>query len=281
DGTNDSARFFNPCSITVDANGKLYVADSTNHTIRQVTQSGTNWIVTTIAGLAGTSGRVDGTNSNARFNTPQGIAVSRSGNIYVSDSLNDTIRELALTGTNWVVTTIAGLAGSSGGTDGTNSSARFTQPFGIAIDATENLFVADSASDTLRKLTRVGTNWIVSTIGGVAQIYGSADGTGSDARFFLPSGMAVDPAGGLFIMDGNNSTVRLGWTQPLLQMSVSGDSAILTWPASTVGYLPQITASLTPAFWTPVGGQVGISSGSFRLTNRVTPDAGFFRLQRQ
>jgi hypothetical protein len=98
---------------------------------------------TTIAGAL-SSGAVDGTNRAARFNNPSGIALDNGGNIYLADSSNHTIRKLTPSGTNWVVTTIAGLAGSPGSTDGTNSSSRFNTPWGIASDTSGNLYVADN-----------------------------------------------------------------------------------------------------------------------------------------
>src|SRR5262249_22815770 len=123
DGTNGGARFYNPFGIAVDSTGILYVADTTNHTIRQVVHSSDNWVVLTISGFAGASGSTDGTNSEARFKNPRGIATGPSGNIYISDSMNSSIRKLARSGTNWVATTIAGLPGNIGASDGTNSDA--------------------------------------------------------------------------------------------------------------------------------------------------------------
>lgn len=279
DGTNASARFYNPCGIAVDPNETLYVADSTNQTIRKVTHTGTNWVVTTMAGLAGTSGSSDGTNSSARFKNPRGIASSRSGNIYVSDTMNHMIRKLTQSGTNWIVTTIAGLAGSSGTADGTNSNARFTQPYGVAVDSAENLFVSDSANETVRKLTLVGTNWVVTTVAGLARVYGSADGTGTDARFLLPAGIAVDSAGGLFMTDANNHTIRLGWSPPQLHISVSEPEAILSWPASTFGYGLQTRASLTDVgSWAGVAATVGLDGPRFCVTNRISSTNALFRL---
>lgn len=139
-----------------------------------------NW--TTIAGYA-SSGSVDGTNSTARFSYPRSVAVDTNGNVYVADTLNSTIRKITSVGTNWVVNTIAGLAGSYGSADGTNSAARFAGPSGVTVDNGGNVYAADMGNDTIRKLTPVGTNWVVSTIAGMVTNSGSADGTNTAARF--------------------------------------------------------------------------------------------------
>jgi secreted PhoX family phosphatase len=216
DGTGSSAQFNFPEGVAVDSAGNVYVADTGNNTIRKVTPTG---VVTTLAGLAGVAeGSADGTNSSARFGDPEGVAVDSVGNVYVADADNDTIRKVtpSITGqqTNWVVTTLAGLAGNSGSADGTGSSARFGDPRGVAVDDAGNLYVADGGNDTIRKVTPSiagqQTNWVVTTLGGLAGVTGFADGTGSSARFFGPIGVAVDSAGNLYVGDTGNSTIRKG-----------------------------------------------------------------------
>src|SRR2546427_465488 len=111
DGTGSAARFFYSRGVATDSSGNVYVADISNHTIRKITPAG---VVTTLAGLAGTYGSDDGTGSAAQFNGPSGVATDSSGNVYVADSSNNTIRKITPAG---VVTTLARMAGSGGGDD--------------------------------------------------------------------------------------------------------------------------------------------------------------------
>ena len=162
--------------VALDSAGNFYVADYLGNTIRKIAPDGNTWVVTTIAGLANTIGSMDGTNSTALFFAPEGVAVDAAGNLYVTDSGNDTIRKIAPVGTNWVITTIAGLAGDSDEIDGANTAARFDEPGGITIDTNGTLFIADSLNSSIRKMTPVGTNWVVTTLAGTGED-GSADGS--------------------------------------------------------------------------------------------------------
>ncbi len=127
--------------------------DYSNHTIRKITPSGTNWVVTTLAGKAGVNGSSDGTNSAARFSYPVQVVVDSADTLYVADSSNHTIRRITPSGTNWVVTTLAGKAGFGGSADGTGSAVRFNFGGGgaVAVDSAGNLYVADYANGTIRK----------------------------------------------------------------------------------------------------------------------------------
>lgn len=199
DGTGSDARFYYPFGVVVDNAGNLYVADTFNHTIRKITPTGA---VTTLAGLAGALGDDDGTGDNARFYYPMGIALDTSGGIYVADEYNHTIRKVTPEGE---VTTLAGLAGVPGDDDKTGSDARFYFPVGIAVDSAGNVYVGDSSNHTIRKITPDGA---VTTLAGLAGVPGSADGMGSDARFNVPGGVAVDSMGNVYVADGLNYTIR-------------------------------------------------------------------------
>ena len=200
DGTGTAALFNHPTGVGADAAGNLYVADTGNNTLRRIAPGGA---VTTVAGSAGSAGSADGVGSAARFNSPTDVAVDSSGTLYVSDSLNRTIRTISPAG---AVTTLAGVAGAGGGSDGSGSAARFLAPEGVAIDHSGNLLVADSGNHTIRLVTPAG---VVSTVAGSAGTSGSSDGIGSGARFFNPADVTVDAAGNLLVIDTDNHTIRM------------------------------------------------------------------------
>jgi sugar lactone lactonase YvrE len=200
DGMGSAARFGYAYGVTTDSSGNIYVADAGNNTIRKITVAGG---VTTLAGLAGHAGRADGIGSAARFNNPNGVATDSSGNIYVADRGNNTIRKVTPAG---AVTTLAGLAGTGWSTDGTGSEARFDFPQGVATDSSGNVYVADSNSHTIRRITPAGE---VTTIAGARGCQGSADGTGSEAWFNWPQGVATDGSGNVYVVDTNNRAVRM------------------------------------------------------------------------
>ncbi len=201
DGTGVGAYFNGPIGLAFDGSGNLYVADTGNATIRKVTPSG---VVTTLAGSPGLFGGTDGTGSAARFSEPIGIAVDRSGNLYIADAGNHTIRKVTSGG---VVTTLAGRANQSGSTDGSSTDARFNRPGGIAIDASGNLYVADTDNHTIRKISPAGA---VTTIGGVAGEGGHSDGVGTAAHFLGPRGIAVAASGRVYVSEGSSHIIRAG-----------------------------------------------------------------------
>lgn len=199
DGTGAAASFHSPRGIAIDSAGNLYVTESDNHVIRKITPDG---VVTTLAGTAGQSGSADGTGPAARFNFPQSIVVAASGNIYVTDTDNHTIRKITPAG---VVTTVAGAAGQFGSTDGAGAAAQFDSPYSIAAGSDGNLFVSDAGNRTVRKITSAG---VVTTIAGTAGQLGSVDGVGAAARFENALGIAVDSGGVVYLTEHNNVTVR-------------------------------------------------------------------------
>lgn len=196
DGTGTSARFWFPMGLAVDRVDNVYVADSGGPTIRRITPAG---VVTTIAGTAGKSGGIDGTGGDASFDSPQALAIDASGNIYVVEARNSTIRKITPSG---VVTTIAGSIGVTGFVNGPGTSARFNHPQGIAVDGTGGILIADTGNSVIR---RIGTDGQVTTFAGTDS--GRRDGPAATAKFTAPAGIAVGPAGNVFVAE--NDTIRL------------------------------------------------------------------------
>ena len=199
DGMGAKASFNSPYGVAVDATGNVFVADLGNNTIRRVTPSGD---VTTYAGTAAVSGSVDGTADVASFSMPWGIAVDGQGNVFVADAQNNKIRKISADAFR-VVTTIAG-KGAAGHADGEGTAASFSGPHGVAVDASGNVYVADTSNNAVRKISNSGA---VTTLAGSIEP-GFADGVGSGARFKLPSGIAVDPQGNVYVADTGNHAIR-------------------------------------------------------------------------
>src|SRR5438094_153574 len=236
-GTGSQAIFAYPYATAVDGAGNVYVADTYNYTVRKITPAG---VVTTLAGLAGEDGSADGTGSYARFSYLFGIAVDGAGNVYVTDFSN-TIRKITPAG---VVTTLAGTPGVHGSADGAGSAAQFWQPWGIAVDSAGIVYVADQANSTIRKITPAG---VVTTIAGAAGMFGSADGSGSAARFNAPDGIAVDSSGNLYVADSGNHEIR----------KITPAKAVTTFAGSA----------------TTDGGGIGSSDGTGRIARFNYPNA--------
>jgi sugar lactone lactonase YvrE len=187
DGEGASAQFYQPGGAAVDSSGNVYVADSGNNTIRKITPAG---VTITIAGTAGLSGSADGLGTNALFNHPAGLAVDGSGNVYVADFGNSTIRRITPAGS---VITFAGAAGQAGNVNATGTNALFNQPEGVAVDSSNNVYVADYGNNIIRKITPAA---VVTTFAGTAN------------SFYQPGGVAVDGAGNVYVADTANNVIR-------------------------------------------------------------------------
>ena len=157
--------------------------------------------VTTFAGTAGAAGKVNATGAAARFSSPGAVTVDASGNIFLIDGNNNVVRKITANG---VVTTYAG-TGGYGALNGPAAQATFSNMSGIAVDASDNVYIADSGNELIRKITPGGT---VSTVAGKSGIYGFANGQDTTAIFNDPIGVSVDKTGNLYVMDVNNYLIR-------------------------------------------------------------------------
>lgn len=237
-GTGAAASFNQPGALAFDSSGNLYVADTYNHRIPKITTTG---VVTTVAG-SGTAAFADGTGTGASFSYPFGLAVSPAGIVYVADTVNSAVRKIDTAGVvttladSTVLFTPFGIAidaagnlfigdsgssrifkltasgtltwfagsGSNGWADGTAFQARFRYPWGMAVDAQGNLWVADNWDHRVRRVSpdAVVTTWAGS---GAATF---ADGIGPLAGLNAPMGLAVDSAGVLYLADAGNHRIR-------------------------------------------------------------------------
>ncbi len=198
-GIGIAASFSAPFGLAVDGNGNIYVGDYNNNLIRKITIAG---VVTTVAGTAGGFGTVNGPITKATFTLPEGVAVDKTGNIYVADSFDNLIRMITPGG---VVSTLAGTANVIGSTNGAGINATFNLPTGVAVDNAGNVYVADQSNNLIRKISPGG---VVSTLAGTG-ISGSTNGTAVNATFNLPAGVAVDNSGNVYVADAGNNLIRV------------------------------------------------------------------------
>jgi len=202
-GTNDGAgwmaRFSAPSGITVGGSNGLLIADMYNSTIRRI---GADGVVSTLAGLPGTSGYKDGPINVALFNWPNAVAADTNGNVFVADANGTVIRKISSLG---IVSTLAGRALTNGYADDTGTDALFNAIGGLTFGRDGNLYVTDSANCLIRKITPAG---VVSTFAGFPGAAGWQDGSGTNAWFYNPQGIAADDSGNLYVADTWNNAIR-------------------------------------------------------------------------
>lgn len=212
-----SARFFRPSDMAIDGSENIFIVDSGNNAIRKMTVAGA---VSTIAGT-GEAGHTDARGRLASFSNPFGIALDASGNLYITDSSNYTVRKMvSATGE---ISTIAGQAGTKGGVDSSAGLPLFRRPFGTVVAHDGTVYVVDSGNHAIRKITTDGT---VSTFAGQIGAKGSADGAGLSARFNHPSGITIAPDGNFYVADSQNHTIRM-ITPTGVVSTIAGQAGIL------------------------------------------------------
>ncbi len=254
DGAGVSASFYAPVAIAVGADGNIYVADLGNHKIRKITPAG---IVSTLAG-SGSSGSVDGAGVTASFNSPHGVAVDGSGNVFVADTYNQKIRKITPAG---IVSTLAG-SGSIGSADGAGVTASFDSPRAVAVDGSGSVFVADASNQKIRKISPVG---LVSTLAG-SGAQGSADGAGITAGFRFPYGIAVDLTGNVYVADASNHKIRrITSAGVVTTLAGAGSAGYIDGPGTAAGF--NEPRGITIDF----GGSVIVADIKNHRIRRVTP----------
>ena len=221
-------------------------------------------VVTTLAGKAGATGSANGRGAAARFNNPKGIACDAAGNVYVADFQGCTIRKITPSGR---VATLAGKSRSVGSADGKGAAARFNGPDDVACGADGSLYVPDMKNNTIRKITPDGE---VTTLAGKAgsRSWGHADGSGAEASFRYPAGIACDAAGNLYVTDYGNATIR--------KITPDGEVTTLAGEAGSTGSTDGRGAAAR--FEGPVGiacdaaGNVYVADGDANTIRGITPD---------
>lgn len=244
-GPATQASTMSPHSVAVDAEGNVYIADTLNHRIRKVDAA--TGEITTIAG----NGTIDfagdgGPATKASLSFPAGIIVASDGTVYFADSGNRFIRKIMPDG---IIRTVAGQGGQTGfsGDGGPAGRATLAFPIGVAIDASGNLYIADTGNERIR---RVAPNGIITTIAGNGYCCFSGDGhVAINADFSLPYDIATDPSGNLYILDRNGQRVRRVDAKTRVATTFAGNGIL--------GYSGDGTHALKASLANPMGLAIG------------------------
>jgi gliding motility-associated-like protein len=221
--------FTAPQALTKDASGNIYVLEPSKNVIWKITPNGT---VSLFAGRLGISGNLDGSFGTATFTSPAAAVFDSNGNMFVSDNVSHIIRKIA---PDLSVTTFAGEGVPGLVNDFIGTHARFRNPFGLAIDATNNIYVADMGNHVIRKIASTGE---VTTFSGSGQI-GTQDGTATTGRFANPKYIAIDINNNTLYVTGttNNHIRRVAFNGQVSTLAGSGQAS------ATVPYAFSITPS--------------------------------------
>jgi sugar lactone lactonase YvrE len=247
-GPATSAELYGPSGVAVDTAGNLYIGDSDNCTVRKVNSAG---VITTVAGEGpsncGFSGD-GGPATSAELGSLHGIVTDGAGDLYIADTNNCVIRKVNGAG---VITTVAGIAYNSNsnvcgdsGNGGPAGLATLDNPYGLAFDAAGNLYIGDAYSCAIREINTAGIINSVAGEGTNSCGYTGDGGPATLAELNSPNGVAVDPAGNLYIGDQNNQRVR---KVPILVRPASTTTLTSSPNPSSVGESVTFTAAVSPA----------------------------------
>ncbi len=209
------------------------------------------WVVSALAGSSGTAGLENGTGTGAEFNTPSGTAIDSSGNLYVADLDNNVIRKVTPAGL--VTSPYGSLTRASGSTNGTGNSALFSSPRDVAIDSSNNLYVADEGNDLIRKINLTTTQ--VTTYAG-------------PSNFNDPRGLAIDSSGNVYVADSDNNVIR--------KISTGGTVSLVAGQTGVAGYQDG-TGTTQALFNDPIGLAVDSSTNLYvadygnNVIRKITP----------
>lgn len=202
-----NAALLSPRGVAVDAAGNVFIADQQHNTIRRVSVDG--FIATVAGNESGNFGGDGGPATTAGLQFPFGVVVDATGNLFIADFYDQRIRKVD---TNGIITTVAGSgptgpnAGAYFGDGGAATNARLNLPTAVAVDASDNLFIADYGNNRIRK---VDTNGIITTVAGNGTAVFSGDGgAATNAGFAGLNGVGVDTVGNIYIGDTSGFRVR-------------------------------------------------------------------------
>jgi sugar lactone lactonase YvrE len=204
-GPATSAMLYHPFGVAVDASGNVFFADQSNNRVREVVKATGTIITVAGTGTAGFSGD-GGPATAAMLNTPYGVAVDASGNLFIADGYNNRIREV-VKATGTIITVAGSGAGGYGGDGGPATSAMLFDAFGVAVDGSGNIFIADYANERIREVVQA-TGIIITIAGNGTQGYGGDGGPATSAMLSGPFGLAVDASGNVFFTDTYNQRIR-------------------------------------------------------------------------